>query len=292
MKCEEYRILVEDFVEGALDHKAALRVTSHTAACVECASFYQEMSREQEIYARYQRDVEVTPVLWASIESRIKEERVAQPEGQLGGPLGGMISRLREQFAGVFSAPRLSPAFAAALMIVAIGTTVFVMSRLNSRGPEKQVAISNSNASVRPPDASNQNAGVPVPAPNAPEGGKDDSLAANQETASPNTVKVAASAANPRNQQSATLTPAQLVRDAEQKYLKAIAMLSRDVNRRRSQLDPMMLARFDASLSEIDRTIKDTRHVVRANPEDPIALQYLLAAYSKKVDVLREMTTD
>lgn len=287
MKCEEYRILIEDYVDGALDHKSAARVTSHTAACAECASFYQEMSREQEIYARYQRDVEVTPVLWASIETRINRERAAQPEGQL----GGMISRLREQLAGVFSAPRLSPAFAAALVIVAIGTTVFVMSRLNSRSPE-QTASSNRNASVRPPDASNQNAGVPVPAPNAPEGGKDDSLAANQETASPNTVKVAASAANPRNRQSATLTPAQLVRDAEQKYLTAIAMLSRDVNRRRSQLDPMMLARFDASLSEIDRTIKETRHVVRENPEDPIALQYLLAAYSKKVDVLRGMTND
>ena len=283
MKCEEYRILIEDYVDGALDHKSAARVTSHTATCAECASFYQEMSREQEVYARYQRDVEVTPVLWASIETRINRERATQP--------GGLISRLREQLAGVFSAPRLSPAFAAALVIVAIGTTVFVMSRLNSRGPE-QTASSNRNASVRPPDASNQNAGVPVPAPNAPEGGKDDSLAANQETVSPNTVKVAASAANPRNRQSVTLTPAQLVRDAEQKYLTAIAMLSRDVNRRRSQLDPMMLARFDASLSEIDRTIKETRHVVRENPEDPIALQYLLAAYSKKVDVLREMTTD
>jgi hypothetical protein len=287
MKCEEYRILVEDFVEGALDHKAALRVTSHTAACAECASFYQEMSREQEIYARYQRDVEVTPVLWASIETRINRERAAQPEGQL----GGMISRLREQLAGVFSAPRLSPAFVAALVIVAIGTTVFVMSRLNSRGPEP-IATSNSNASVKPPEASNQNVGVAVPAPNTPADGKDNSLAANAETVLPNTVKAAAPAVNPRNRQTATLTPAQLVRDAEQKYLTAIAMLSRDVNRRRSQLDPMMLARFDASLSEIDRTIKETRHVVRENPEDPIALQYLLAAYSKKVDVLRGMTND
>ena len=87
-----------------------------------------------------------------------------------------------------------------------------------------------------------------------------------------------------------TLTPAQLVRDAEYKYLTAIAMLSRDVNRKRSQLDPAMLARFDASLADIDRTIKETRQVVRGNPEDPIALQYLLAAYSKKVDVLREMS--
>jgi anti-sigma factor RsiW len=281
MKCEEYRILIEDYVDGALDQKAATRVTAHTAACAECASFYQEMSREQEVYARYQRDVEVTPVLWASIETRINRERAAQPEG--------LISRLREQLARVFSAPRLSPAFAAALVIVAIGTTVFVMSRLNSRSPE-QTASSNRNASVRPPDASNQNAGVPVPAPNAPEGEKDNTLAANPGIVAPNTVKAAA--VNPRNRQSATLTPAQLVRDAEQKYLTAIAMLSRDVNRRRSQLDPMMLARFDASLSEIDRTIKETRHVVRENPEDPIALQYLLAAYSKKVDVLRGMTND
>ena len=82
------------------------------------------------------------------------------------------------------------------------------------------------------------------------------------------------------------------MREAEYKYLTAIAMLSRDVNRKRSQLDPMMLARFDASLAEIDRTIKETRQVVRSNPEDPIALQYLLAAYSKKVDVLREMTNN
>ena len=90
----------------------------------------------------------------------------------------------------------------------------------------------------------------------------------------------------------AVLTPAQLVRDAEQKYLTAITMLSRDVNRQRSQLDPTLLARLDASLSEIDKTIKETRRVVRENPGDPIALQYLLAAYSKKVEVLRGMTTD
>jgi hypothetical protein len=64
------------------------------------------------------------------------------------------------------------------------------------------------------------------------------------------------------------------------------------VNSQRSQLDPIVLARFDASLMEIDRTIKETRRIVRENPGDPIALQYLLAAYSKKVDVLRDMTNN
>jgi len=287
MKCEEYRILIEDYVDRALDQKTASRVTAHTETCAECASFYREMSREQDVYARYQRDVEVTPVLWASIESRIKQERAAQPEGQR----IGMISRLREQLAGVFSAPRLSPAFAAALVIVAIGVTVFVMSRLNSGSPQ-QIATGNSNAAVIQPDTSNRNSDVAVPAPHTPEERKDDTVAAAPGIPAPNTVKVAPPTVNPRNRQPARLTPTQLVRDAEQKYLTAIAMLSRDVDRRRSQLDPMMLARFDASLLEIDRTIRETRHVVRENPEDPIALQYLLAAYSKKVDVLREMTTD
>ena len=280
MKCEEYRILIEDYVDGALDQRAVARVTAHTAECAECGSFYQEMSREQELYSRYHRDVQVTPVLWASIESRIKQERSAQP--------AGLISRLREQLAGVFSAPRLSPAFAAALVIVAIGVTALVMSRLNS--PERrQVATGNKNAPVDTSAPSEKSA---PPSPQPPEAIQKDELAVNKGTTdvSPNPVKVNA----PRKQlaSSTGLTPAQLVREAEQKYLTAIAMLSRDVNRRRSQLDPMMLARFDASLSEIDRTIRETRQVVRQNPEDPIALQYLLAAYSKKVDVLREMTND
>ncbi len=276
MKCEEYRILIEDYVDGALDQKALARVTAHTAECAECAGFYQELSREQELYSRYQRGVEVTPVLWTSIESRIKQERAEKPNG--------LISGWSERLAGVFSAPRLSPAFAAALVIAAIGVTVFVMSRLNA--PDRTL-VANTNTSA--PADGTQATKVESPAPPTPPQARtsEGQLAVNK--APVNKVN----AVPRRNPASTTaLTPAQLVREAEQKYLTAIAMLSRDVNRRRSQLDPMMLARFDASLSEIDRTIRETRQVVRQNPEDPIALQYLLAAYSKKVDVLREMTND
>jgi len=282
MKCEEYQILIEDYVDGALDPNAAERVTSHAARCADCAAFHEAISRELEVYSRYQRDVEVTPALWASIETRIKSERGAQP--------GGLISRLREQLASAFSAPRLSPAFALALVIIAIGTTVFVMSRLNSSNTT-QVAGNNYNAPGGSSESNkNGNSAPALPAPNTAAGG---GLASGPTSPATSPGTVATPGVTPRNRQiTATLTPAQLVRDAEQKYLTAITMLSRDVNSRRSQLDPMMLARFDASLAEIDRTIKETRHVVRENPEDPIALQYLLAAYSKKVDVLREMTND
>lgn len=281
MKCEEYRVLIEDYFDDALDESTVARVNAHTHECAQCGSFYQEMSREQELYARYQRDVEATPVLWASIESRINQERA--------GKTRGLIWRLRERWAGMFSAPRLSPAFAAALIIVTIGVTVLVMSRLNS--PQQQVATDTGNTvTSESPSAPNPHSATPAP--------KSPVETPHNELASTGTATAAprppTNATSPRKQLQAraTVTPAQLVRDAEQKYLAAIAMLSRDVNRRRSQLDPMMLARFDASLSEIDRTIRETRQVVRQNPEDPIALQYLLAAYSKKVDVLRGMTNE
>jgi anti-sigma factor RsiW len=271
MKCEEYQILIEDYVDGALDERAAARVMSHLSECAACAQFRQELTAEQELYSRYQRDVELTPALWASIESRIRQERASRPSG--------LVSRLREQFAGIFAAPRLSPAFAAVLVMLAIGLTVFVMSRLNSPQTPTQVA-------QIPKDTSPESPGVAAPPPtttNPPQ------------PAAPTIEKDKGAkpqmSAGPRKQPSniASPTPAQLVREAEQKYLTAIEMLSRDVDKRRSQLDPMVLARFDASLAEIDRTIKETRQIVKGNPDDPIALQYLLAAYSKKVDVLREM---
>jgi hypothetical protein len=284
MKCEKCQILIEDFLDGALDQKAGALVTSHMAGCAQCTKFREELSREQEIYSRYQRDVEVTPVLWSSIEARIKQQRAAQP--------AGILARLRERLAGVFEAPRLSPAFAAALVMIAIGITVAVMTYFNSRGRDEMRAGGNSNIAVETTPGNDNGSSAPKPvAPDSPNGPEIVSNAVRTDQM-PAPKSSGGPVAQRRHTSTAQLTPAQLVREAEQKYLAAIAILSRDVNRQRSQLDPIMLARFDASLADIDRAIKETRHVVRENPGDPIALQYLLAAYSRKVDVLREMTND
>lgn len=277
MKCEECQTLIEDYLDGALGAKAGALVSTHVAACSECARFRETLIREQSIYARYERDVEVTPILWSSIETRIKHERAAEP--------AGWLSRLREQMVGMFAAPRLSPALAFAIVLVAIAVTVIVMTRLNPGARE----VANNNANVAVPDAGGSNTNRNPAPPTTEAGGPANEVAKVEGTPAPKTAGV--KTAVPRKSPAATaLTPTQLVREAEQKYLTAIAMLARDVNRKRSQLDPIMLARFDSALGDIDRTIKDTRRVVRDNPEDPIALQYLLAAYSKKVDVLRGMS--
>ncbi len=282
MKCEECQILIEDYADGNLAQKASSLVNSHMASCTKCSSFYQEVSREQHIYARYERDIDATPLLWASIEARINQERAARPVG--------FVRRWREQFASVFAAPRLTPAFAAALVTIAIWVTVLVMSYLNSSNRE-QIAVTGILPANIDSGPSNENhaQGKAAPPSGTVEPG---TLSTAAGPATPNPVKVNATVPRRNVAAGAAPTPEQLVREAEQKYVTAIAILTRDVNRQRSQLDPMLLARFDAALGDIDRTIKETRRVVRENPGDPIALQYLLAAYSKKVDVLRGMTTD
>lgn len=278
MKCEECELLIEEYADGVLDQKSAESVREHLSSCRSCSAFQQEWSREQEIYSRYQRDVEVTPLLWSSIEARIKQERAVARDG--------VLARLRIQLSGLFAGPRFSPAFAAALVVIAIAITVVVMTLLNSRNQRDLLARTNGNVSAPAPKSDQENPSIEPPTSDVPPK-KSELVAtvasgAESETSPKKTSTTKLVAARP--------TPEQLVREAEQKYLAAISMLSRDVKRHRSQLDPIMLARFDAALGDIDRTIKDTRRVVNENPGDPIALQYLLAAYSKKVDALREMT--
>jgi len=276
MNCENYKSLIEDYVDGALDQKGVRDVTAHLDSCGACGRFREELVSEQRLYSRYDRGLEVSPALWSSIEARIKQDRAT--------PASGLISRMRERMSGLVAVPRFSPAFAAALVVFAIGVTVAVMSFLNSSSRVSTVATNN-------PDTNHGDVQkAPTRAPSVPDKTSDAKLPVAPAPDNSKTVKVNLVPPRRHATLTATVSPAQLVREAEQKYVTAIAMLTRDVNKRRSQLDPMLLARFDSALSDIDKTIKDTRRVAHENPEDPIALQYLLAAYSKKVDVLREMT--
>ena len=275
MKCEACQSVIEDFFDGELGSKQADAVAMHLADCSACAASLAELRREHDIYARYEREIEVTPDLWSSIESRIRLEKAAIQA----------VPRWRQWLSGLVAVPHISPAFAVALVVLAIAGTVAVMSYLHSRDTRsQQPAIAEvhggddkQNPPIDPakPGNSNQNPVV------KPERRPNDSQSVGKRPAIASVPK-----------QQAPPDPMQLVREAEQKYVKAIAILSRDVNRQRSQIDPGVLARFDAALLEIDQTIAETREIVRRNPGDPVALQYLLGAYAKKVDTLRAMTLD
>ena len=286
MKCEECQQFLEEYIDGELDGRVAAQVSAHANKCAACSKAYQELKQELEIYAHYERDVEVTPALWAGVEARIRHERAARD--------GRGLAGLRERFAALFATPRFSPALVAALVLVAVGLTVVVMSVMNSRNNNQQpVATDRTRQDSGSSDNANKSVEAPKPPPEEKRevlagGGKDtDKPATVEKENKPAVQKQLVAKAAPKQ-----ADPAQLVREAEQKYIAAISILSRDFNRRRSQIDPTVLARFDSALADIDRTIKDTRRVVREHPDDPVALQYLLSAYAKKVDALRDMALD
>ncbi len=75
MKCEECLALLEEYTDGELDVRTARLLTTHIAACTACERAWKELRCEQEMYAGYQREVDVSPALWAAVQGRIKDER-------------------------------------------------------------------------------------------------------------------------------------------------------------------------------------------------------------------------
>jgi anti-sigma factor RsiW len=278
MKCEDFLPIIETYVDGELDGEIAQRVRTHLAVCDACQQYVAELRQEQEVYAVYNREVDITPAMWAAVAARIENEKPVRSTN--------MVGSVTKWLAGVMGTPRLSPALAAALIIATVGTTIVVMKYLNSPAPSEHTQI----AATRPADENKDQ--QPHPTTTQPLSGKEVNPAPNGEESpgvegekkTPERPKVAVKpAAKPAP------TPEQLVREAEQKYLSAIAILEKDVTRNKSKLDPTMVVRFEKAMVEIDNTIAETRRAVRENPDDPIALQYMLSAYAKKIDVLREV---
>jgi Putative zinc-finger len=126
MKCEECLPRIEEYVDGELDGRMAERISAHLTTCAECASEFAELQREQQIYAQYQRPVEVTPAQWNIVRARIEQEKDA--------PAQKPRTRLREWFS-----PRKNfrPVYVAALVLVMVGLAagLIYLGSLNRQRP-------------------------------------------------------------------------------------------------------------------------------------------------------------
>ena len=132
MKCEECLPLIEEYVDGELDGRTAERLGAHLSACAACADELAALGREQELYAGYRRDLEVTPADWNIVRARIEQERDAAPPVE-------SRTRLRERLGVLFGAG-LRPAFVAALVVAAVAVTAIVIYQ-RSRNRQGEVAV-------------------------------------------------------------------------------------------------------------------------------------------------------
>jgi hypothetical protein len=273
MICRECQPVLEEYLDGELGAKVAEEVAAHLATCNPCTAELNQLRSELALFQGNSREIDVTEDLWASVRARLEVQKSPFLNQRNSGLYGWL--------AGVLSAPRISLPVTVALVLMAVVVTAFVVNRISQSEKENLAVesvknVDNMNGSEDKTAAQRTVAKTPERLFSSPEGSKLRRLDS----------KVRSSTVSSYSQ---IKTPEQLVREAEKKYLVAIGMLSRDIERRQSQLDPDTRIKLEQALASIDRTIGATRKAVREHPEDPVAVQYMLAAYARKVDVLREM---
>jgi len=110
MKCDDCVNLLEAYVDGEVGEHESERVRTHLLTCSSCENEFEALTAESELYARYDRELQISPAAWSGISARIAAEPSA------------IESRKRRDvrgwFAGLFAVPRLGFAFGGALAVL------------------------------------------------------------------------------------------------------------------------------------------------------------------------------
>ena len=119
MKCNECLNLIEQYIDGETPERDAEQVSAHLITCANCAREFETLTAEQEIYARYDRELEIPPSMWTAIAAHsAAEDNASETKSRSG---------LRQWFAGLFTLPRFGFAFSSAMAVVIIAVAVGVI---------------------------------------------------------------------------------------------------------------------------------------------------------------------
>jgi hypothetical protein len=280
--------MMDELIEGELDGSLAREATAHMAMCGPCSQLYANLRYEQELFRKYLLEVEPTPALWATLRSELEKEKViraSQPQ-----------FRLQRWLAIAFGGWNVTPQMATALVLITIGLAIGIMVWRTTIDMSQHQA-QNPGVGVQPSsevnrEGTHRDSDITDRQRAANERKTQPSSAEKGEKGSGTHVSAAGRADRRRFGRSPVLpTVDQVARRTEQQYLSAIEILSRDIKRRRAVISTALLSQLETALAEVDRNIAATRRVARQRPRDPVAVQYLAAAYENKVDLLREVTS-
>ena len=126
MKCEVCLELLEEYLDGELASADQEHVSAHLIKCTGCAAAFAALTAEQELFTRYDRDIEVPAFLWTRVAAHSVSENNPAPGW-------------RADLASLFTVRSASFARAVALLLLAIAVgLVYVMS--SRPGSERNVA--------------------------------------------------------------------------------------------------------------------------------------------------------
>jgi hypothetical protein len=141
MKCDDCLNLLTEYIDGEVVEHEAAQVRAHLIKCVDCTSEFEMLTAEQEIYARYDRELNISPSMWNAIEARTTAEHRPGPK-----------SSLRASLAGLFAIPRFRFAFSGAMAVLLIAVVVGVMYLRMQPQQQSLIAGGGNTPSVKPSD--------------------------------------------------------------------------------------------------------------------------------------------
>jgi hypothetical protein len=111
--------LLEEYLDGELLQQEGAHVGEHLSACSDCSASFAELTAEQELFARYDREVNVPPFLWTRIAAHTVDESNEN----------GWYKRIL----AIFASP-VASAIAVLLLAIAVGA-VYLISRQPASKP-------------------------------------------------------------------------------------------------------------------------------------------------------------
>lgn len=135
MKCDECRQQTEAYFDGELDARTTENIAIHLAACASCASLFDELEGEAEVYKSYERDIELSPALWTAIEARLAVEPVGGRARQ-----SHSTARLRAWLAGAVATPRVAFGATAATVFACLIIAAALYNGGREATPQQEIA--------------------------------------------------------------------------------------------------------------------------------------------------------
>ena len=133
MKCEVCLKLLEEYIDSELAGREAEQVSAHLMTCVGCAKEFDGLTAEQEVYARYDRALDISPALWSAIAARTAAETEATESSSR--------VRFRDRIAGLFNEPAFGWSFAGVAVILLLAAVIGVAYLRNRKQPHREEVV-------------------------------------------------------------------------------------------------------------------------------------------------------
>jgi hypothetical protein len=260
---------LQAWFDGELAAEKSAKVAAHVSACAACAAAAAEVESENLILSEAMAPEFASPVPTEALRQRLDSAIAAAEYRKVSAAKTSRWTSLAELFS---FRPLAYASVAAMIVLVAIIGFVYLKGH-------KTTSIANNNpAPAVHPETPKES---PKLSPEQTPEEKD-----NQDGPKP----LYAGLRRPKRAIKNKVTEPEATSLAWQQhqYENAIAKLN-DALKTQPPMRPALQVEYEYNMAVIDNAIKTTRDAAKKNPKDPLANQFMLAAYQSKVDFMNQI---